>query len=121
MVKRTGPTNIVLKNLINELKKASLDQNVNIWKRIASDLEKPSRQRRVVNLSKISKYAKENETIVVPGKVLGSGVLSHKMTIAAYQFSDGALDKINKIGAKVVPLPELIKESPKGKGIRILG
>ncbi len=120
-MKRTGPTNIVLKKLINELKKASLDHNVNIWKRVAIDLEKPSRARRIVNLSKISKNTKENETIVVPGKVLGSGDLDHKVTISAYQFSDSAIEKINRIGAKAVPLNELIKDSPKGKKIKVLG
>ena len=120
-MKRTGPTNPVLINLIGELKKRSIEQNVNIWRRIADDLEKPTRKRRVVNLSNINRYTKENETIVVPGKVLGSGTLDHKLTIAAYTFSQSALDKITKIGAKVVPLEEISKESPKGKRIRIIG
>ncbi|MFH1642887.1 MAG: 50S ribosomal protein L18e [Nanoarchaeota archaeon] len=120
-MRRTGPTNTGLVNLINELKKASLDQNVNIWKRIAIDLERPTRKRRIVNLSKINKVTSENETIVVPGKVLGTGILDHKVTISAFQFSTGALEKINKLGAKVIPLDELIKESPKGKKIRIIG
>jgi large subunit ribosomal protein L18e len=120
-MKRTGPTNPVLKKLINELKKASLDQDAKIWKRVALDLEKPSRDRRVVNLSRINMHAKEDETIVVPGKVLGSGFLDHKITISAFKFSEGALEKISKIGAKAVPLAELIKESPKGKKIRIIG
>ena len=120
-MKRIKATNPILQKLINELKKASIDHSVNIWKRVAIDLEKPSRQRRVVNLSKLSRYAKENETVVVPGKVLGSGTLDHKMTIAAYQFSDGALEKIEKAGAKGISLNEIIKESPKGKSIRIIG
>ena len=120
-MKRTGPTNNVLVKLINDLKKASLQQNVALWKRVALDLEKPTRKRRAVNLSRINRHSKENETVVVPGKVLGSGVLDHKLTIAAYQFSQGALDKISEMGARVVPLGELIKESPKGKRIRVIG
>ena len=120
-MKRTGPTNPVMNNLIGELKKRSIDQEANIWKRIALDLEKPTRKRRVVNLSRINKYTKENETIVVPGKVLGSGILEHKITIAAYNFSQSALEKINKAGAKVVDLEDISKENPKGKKIRIIG
>jgi len=120
-MKRTGPTNPLLRDLITELKKRSSEQNVNIWKRVALDLEKPSRQRRVVNLSRINMYAKENETIVVPGKVLGAGILNHKLTIAAYQFSDSAKEKITKVGATIVPLLELSKEKPDGKKIRIIG
>ena len=121
MSKRTGPTNPILQNLIHELKKRSNEQSINLWKRVANDLEKPTRQRRVVNLSSISRYTKENEIIVVPGKVLGAGNLSHKLIISAFQFSNGAKEKIEKVGAKIIPLLELSKENPTGKGIRIIG
>jgi len=120
-MKRTGPTNPILKELIRELKKASIEQDAAIWKRVATDLEKPTRNRRIVNLSKINRYTKENETIVVPGKVLGSGELDHKLHLSAYKFSESALEKLQKIGAKAIPLKELIKENPKGKKIRIIG
>lgn len=121
MAKRTGASNPILLRLIVELKKKSSEQNVNIWKRVANDLERSTRQRRVVNLSSISRYTKENEVIVVPGKVLGAGSLNHKITISAFQFSNGAKEKIEKIGAKIVPLLELSRENPSGKGIRIIG
>jgi large subunit ribosomal protein L18e len=114
-------TNKVLQDLIMELKKNASEHQVAIWKRIAEDLEKPSRQRRIVNLSRISKYSKENEVIIVPGKVLGSGTLDHKVVISAYQFSKSAVDKINEAGSKIIDINDLIKESPKGKNIRILG
>ncbi len=120
-MKPTGPTNPLLLGLIEDLKKSSVDQKVNIWKKIASDLQRPTRKRRIVNLSKINRYSKENETIIVPGKVLGSGVLDHKLTISAYQFSDSAKEKLTKAGAKIIPLNELIKENPKDKRIRIIG
>jgi len=121
MSKITGPTNAVLLRLISELKKNSLEQNSAIWKRLATDLEKPARQRRVVNLSKINMYAKDNEIIVVPGKVLGAGDFNKKITISAFQFSDGAREKIEKGGSKIVSLLELSRENPSGKRIRILG
>src|SRR3989344_2988353 len=98
MSKRTGSTNPILQNLIQELKKRSTEQSVKLWKSVALDLEKPTRQRRVVNLSRINRYTKENEIIVVPGKVLGSGLLDHKLTISAFQFSGGAKEKIEKVG-----------------------
>ncbi len=120
-MKPTGATNPILLGLIEDLKKKSVEQKVNIWNKVATDLQRPTRKRRLVNLSKINSYSKENETILVPGKVLGSGILDHKVTISAYQFSDGAKEKLQKVGAKIIPLNELIKESPKGKGIRIIG
>ncbi len=120
-MKRTGPTNPLLKDLIGELKKRSNEQSVNLWKRIALDLEKPTRQRRIVNLSRINRYTKENDFVVVPGKVLGAGILEHKLTISAYQFSQQAKDKLQKAGAKIIPLLDLCKEKPDGKKIRIIG
>jgi|TARA_B100001964_G_scaffold236955_1_gene299570 large subunit ribosomal protein L18e len=120
-MKRTGPTNPLLKDLIMELRKRSNEQSVNLWKRVALDLEKPTRQRRVVNLSKISRYTKENETIIVPGKVLGSGMLNHKLTISAYQVSEQAKDKIERAGSEIVSLLDISKDKPDGKKIKIIG
>ena len=114
-------TNIQLANLINDLKKVSVQNEADIWKRIALDLEKPSRQRRIVNLSKISRYCNDDEVIVVPGKVLGSGELDKKITIAAYQFSEQAKEKIKEAKGTSLDISELIKNNPKGKKIRIMG
>ena len=71
MVKRTGPQNLQLQQLLVELKAKSLD--CKLWKRIAQDLSKSTRQRRIVNLYKINKFSKDGETILVPGKVLSVG------------------------------------------------
>ena len=62
-------TNIQLLKLVEELKKQASVENVKVWKRLALDLEKPTRQRRIVNIYKINKYTKPEETVVVPGKV----------------------------------------------------
>lgn len=115
---RTGPTTLTLKNLIRDLRILSSNQKVMIWNRIANDLEKSTRQRREVNIRTINKNTKENDIIVVPGKVLSIGELDHKVTIAAYKFSEAAKVKINKKG-KAITIQELIKENP--KGVRIIG
>ena len=106
--------------LVNELKKKSLDEKVKIWKRIASDLEKPTRQRRIVNLSNVNANTKDNEIVIVPGKVLGSGELDHKITVAAFAFSESALEKINKMG-KTMTIKQLMETNPKGSKVRIIG
>ena len=119
-MRQTKSPNFELRNLIQELKKKSIEHGVNIWKRIANDLEKSTRRRRIVNLYKINKYTKKDEMVIVPGKVLAVGDLDHPVTVAAFSFSEAALDKINKVG-KTMPINDIIKESPKGKKIRILG
>ena len=119
-MKKENNKNEQLKSLIRELKKTAIDNDVKIWKRLAVDLEKPSRQRRVVNVFKIEQYSKPNEIIVVPGKVLGTGVLSKKVDVAAYNFSDEAYKKISEKGS-AISITELKKKNPQGKKIRILG
>ncbi|MCP3686220.1 MAG: 50S ribosomal protein L18e [bacterium] len=118
---KTGTTNVNLKSLIDELKKKSFADNSLIWKRIAKDLEKPTRNRRAVNLSRINRFTKKDETIVVPGKVLAAGELDHSLTIAAWQFSQQAIDKITKANAKALSINDIMKQDIKGKKVRILG
>ncbi|MBN1502557.1 50S ribosomal protein L18e [Candidatus Woesearchaeota archaeon] len=113
--------NIQIQSLIENLKKTSIEQKVNIWKRIACELEKPTKKRRAVNLSKINRYIKNNDTVIVPGKVLGMGELDKKVTIAAYTFSGQAISKILSSGSHAVSIEELLKKNPKGSKIRIIG
>lgn len=120
-MKRTGPTNPILKQLIHELKKLSNIEENKLWKRIAVDLEKPTRNRRAVNLSKINRVTEAKETIIVPGKVLASGELNHELTIAAFTFSKEAKTNIKKSKSKAISIQELMKQNPKGKNIKIIG
>ncbi|MBI3036268.1 50S ribosomal protein L18e [Candidatus Woesearchaeota archaeon] len=118
---RTGPTNINLKSLIGELRKKAYAENSPLLARIAEDLEKSTRQRRAVNLSKISRYAKKGELVVVPGKVLAAGELNQSLTIAAWKFSEQALDKISKANAKAITINDLMKNRVKNTAVRIIG
>jgi large subunit ribosomal protein L18e len=120
-MKRTGPTNGQLNRLIDELKQTARKQEAILWRRVAFDLEKPTRQRRVVNVHRLERYARDGETIIVPGKVLGTGDLTHKVNVAAFTFSQQAIDKINKTGGKALAITDVLKENPKGKNVRILG
>ena len=109
-----------LKELVSQLKKLSIDKKVKIWKRLAEDLERPSRNRRIINIYKLNKYSKDQDTVVVPGKVLGMGDLNHNLNVAAFSFSEEAAKKISSKG-KVLTLQELMKKNPEGKNIKILG
>ena len=109
-------TNPELKNLIRELKRLSKKENVNIWNAIAKQLEKSTRRRSAVNLQRINKYCKDNETIIIPGKVLSSGNLDKKVTVAALQFSEKAKEKIKNH----LTIHELMKKNPNGSKMRII-
>src|SRR3989338_3584022 len=118
---RTGPTNINLSGLIVELRRKAYAEKIPLFERLAEDLEKPTRQRREVNLSKISRYAKKGELVVVPGKVLASGELNQSITIAAWKFSQQAIEKISKANAKAITINDLAKNGVKGAQVRIIG
>ncbi|MEM4267658.1 MAG: 50S ribosomal protein L18e [Candidatus Woesearchaeota archaeon] len=113
--------NIHLQSLIQDLNKQSAQERVQIWKRIALDLSKPTRQRRVVNLYKLSRYAKEGETLVVPGKVLGTGEVNEMITVAAWDYSAQALEKLKNSKSIAMSIQELMKKNPKGSKVRIIG
>lgn len=120
-MKPTGPTNPVLQQLITSLRKESTSSKAQLWDRIADDLEKPTRQRRVVNISRLARTTKPNETIVVPGKVLGSGDLSHSIVVAALSFSIGAKERIEQAKGKALTIEQLLKQKPKTKDLKIIG
>lgn len=117
MVRKTKATNPLLRKLIKELIKASNENDAPIWKRVAEDLAKPTRQRRSVNIKKINSNTESKDTIVVPGKVLGIGELDHKVTVAAWDFSKDAKEKLDN----TLSIRELMKKNPKGSGVKIIG
>ena len=114
---KTGPTNIHLRKLISEVKK----QKSGFWQAIADELSKSARIRKSVNLSRISRHSKAGEIVIVPGKVLSAGKLDHKLTVSAWQFSSSARAKIMEAGGKAITINQLVKENPKGTGVKILG
>jgi large subunit ribosomal protein L18e len=119
MVKRTGPTNYQLRMLIEEIKDKAVESR--FWKRINQDLSKPSRQRRTVNLYKINRYAKDGETVIIPGKVLSLGELDKKVNVVALSFSAEARQKIIDAKGETLSINELLQKNPKGDKVRILG
>lgn len=111
--------NSYLSGLITEL--SILGKEAPVWARVAKDLKKPTRIQRKVNLTQLEKYAKEDLTVVVPGKVLGTGVITKKVNVVALAFSESAKEKITKAGGKAIFLSEHIKKNTTSKGVQIMG
>lgn len=110
-----------VESLVTTLKTLASKQERPLWKRVAVEIQKPTRHKREVNVYRLERYAKDGEVILVPGKVLGSGNLSKKITVAALQFSDSAKAKIQSNKGSAITIDELMKKHPDGKGIRIMG
>jgi large subunit ribosomal protein L18e len=120
-VRKTKKTNPELTRLIRFLKRQSRENEANIWRDVAEKLSKPRRKSITVNLSRLNRYTQKNETVVVPGKVLGSGKIDHPITVAAFAFSEEAKEKIKTVRGKCLSLLELVKKNPKGSNVKIIG
>ena len=118
-IKIERKTNPRIKNLIFLLKEIGYENNSKLWLSISKKLINSSKSYSSLNLSKINRYTKENDIIVVPGKILGSGELSHSLTIGALGCSFSALNKIKSVNAEYISIEEMIKKNPSGKGIKI--
>ena len=108
-------------HMIKELKQASKKNEAPIWSRLAALALKPSSSRRVVNLTRINKSTKENDILFVPGKVLGTGNISHKITLSSFSMSATAANKIIQTGGTIMTYSDMIKKYPTGKGVIIFG
>jgi len=119
MVRVTGPTDPNVRNLITYLRKTGNKNDAPIWRKISKILLKPRRQRAEVNLKQLNRYTNENDIVVVPGKVLGSGKLLHPVVVGALSFSKKAKEEITKVGGKALTIQELIKQYPKGTNVKL--
>ena len=115
MSKVTGPSNYYHRKLIRDLWKTKR----RIWKKISKKLSGPRRNQVEANIYRINKKTKNNDVIVVPGKILGLGELNHKLTIACLTFSKSAKKKIEASGSKLISIEELLEQNPKGENIKV--
>jgi len=112
-------TNPRLRSLIADLKSTARESGTDVWAAVADRLEKPRRTHAEVNLGRIERYANEAETVVVPGKVLGSGRLHKDVTVAAVDFSSTAETKIEQVG-ETATLEQVLEDNPQGSNVRVI-
>ena len=114
-------TNQVVLHMAKELEVASKKNKAPIWSRLAEEALKTARSKRVLNLGQIDRFVSDNDVVVVPGKVLGTGSLSHKITLCSFSISTTGAKKVVQSGGKIVDFAQLIKTNPTGKGVKIVG
>ena len=107
--------------MVKDLKQASKKNEAPIWSKIADLALKPSSTKCTVNLTRINKITKENDVLFVPGKVLGTGNMSHKITLRSFSMSTTAANKIIQSGGNIMVYSDMIKKFPTGKGVIIIG
>ncbi|HEX7033905.1 MAG TPA: 50S ribosomal protein L18e [Nitrososphaera sp.] len=113
--------NTMIDNTIWTLRSAFKKNKAPIWRALERELAGPRSNRREVNMRRLSEVTKAGEVVVVPGKILGTGSLGHKLTVCAFSLSESAARKIVQSGGKIVSFEDLVKKYPDGKGVRIIG
>ncbi len=111
----TGPSDHYNRKLIRDLWKTKRK----IWRNISKKLSNSRRLRVEANLYRINNKTKKDDVIVIPGKVLGNGELTHKLTISCLDYSDSAKKKIEQSGSKLMSIEELLEQNPTGKNVKI--
>jgi len=119
-MKETRSTNPELVKLIRLLTKQSREQKAGVWHDVAENLAKSRRARIAVNLSRINRHTRRSDIVVVPGKILGTGNLDHALTIAAFDLSDVAAQKMKAARAKFLSIAELVEKNPTGANVKII-
>ncbi len=110
-----------LTNLIDELEAVARESDAAVWTDVADRLAKPRRTHAEVNLGRIERYADGERTVVVPGKVLGSGGLQKNVRVAAVAFSRSAKRKIDAANGTAVRLEDEIADNPDGQNVQVIG
>ena len=116
-MKKTGPSNPHTQALITFLNKSDQPK---IYRRLSEMLNFAERKRRVINVDQLERIVNDGDVVVFPAKVLGSGVITKKITIGALNFSAEAERKITSAGGKTMTLAELWEKHPKGTNVRLL-
>ncbi len=114
-------TNQIVIQMVKTLRGASKKNNAPIWEKLAELALKPTRAKRTINLGQLDKFVADNDVVIVPGKVLGTGSLSHKISICSFSISTTGAKKITESGGKILDISQIIKNHPTGKGVKIIG
>ena len=113
-------TNPELVETIRFLKVKARENKSKIWKVAADQLSKPRGGRALLNLNHISRASTADSTVLIPGKVLGEGILKHRVVVGAFHFSQTARTKIERAGGKCVTIRDLVDSNPSGSKVQIL-
>ena len=103
------------------LKRASAEHEAPIWKRVSEYALKPSASRRTINVKSIDSRTKEGDVVVFPGKVLGTGAISHGISLFCFGISESAATKVRKAGGRVLSHTSIVSERPTGQEVVLLG
>ena len=121
MVTRTAIKNRIARKtnpIIADTMRAALKQKA--WTGVARILSGSTRTYAARNLAEIDAAAKDGAVVVVPGKVLGSGSITKKLSIYALSFSASAEEKLKNAKITHGRILDAIESNQKASGVVIV-
>ena len=113
--------NPVTARLAYKLHKAAGANKAPIWERLSREALKPGSARRTVNVKKLGRLTSSGQTVAVPGKVLGTGTISHPISVFSFSISAAAAEKITAAGGRILSHSDLVEAHPSGKEVFVVG
>jgi large subunit ribosomal protein L18e len=113
-------TSTELSDIIRFLKIKKRENKARIWAVAADQLSRPRRARAVLNLNHVSRSSKSDSLVLVPGKLLGSGAINHRVVVGAFDYSVTAREKIERAGGQCMTLKDFVTRYPKGSNVIIM-
>lgn len=103
------------------LRRAAKKSGRKLWTDVLERLESYKSQMPYINISKVSTLTQEGDVILVPGKVLGGGLLDHRIHIGAFAFSGAAVQEIKRAEGEPLSIQTFLEKYLNHKGLIILG
>ena len=113
-------TNPHISALAKKLHQVSKKENAGIWDSVSRILLGPSQNWAEVNIGKLGRITNANDVVLVPGKVLSAGTISHPVSVYAFKASASAKKQILAAKGKLGTIEELVEKNPKGTGVKLL-
>jgi len=109
-----------LSDMIRFLKVKERENKAKIWAVAADQLSRPRRARAVLNVTHVSRSTKPDSLVLIPGKLLGSGAINHRVVIGAFEYSAAAREKVERAGGQCMALKDFVTHYPKGSNVTIM-
>ena len=113
-------SNTELSDTIRFLKIKGRENKAKIWSVAADQLSRPGRAKAVLNVNHVSRSTKPDSLVLVPGKLLGSGIINHRVIIGAFDYSLAAREKVERAGGQCLALKDFVTRYPKGSNVTIM-
>jgi large subunit ribosomal protein L18e len=86
-----------------------------IWKAVLKELSRSRSNRREVNIGRLANVTNEDDVVIVPGKILGSGNIGHKLTVWSFDISGScSKEDLYRLEQKI-PLDSLLQKYQVGR------